>query len=217
MDYKLKFEEARERYNAGNYSLETYLDQIAYLNIDFYTKVSDKLDIHISNNEESECTTNLTDVMWLTIRPSHNKTYEDLYRKVQRFITKYKNIKDYVLSYEQIGTNEETIGNGVHCHILFRHTYVKLSKLRVDIISNFKSLHDGYDFKKNKYLYSDVLCLKGNDKPQDIPNRIEYITGAKNNTETDPLKKEKQIYDKIWRKKMEIESYYGDISKIVRV
>jgi len=216
MDYKQKYEEARSLYNAGNYTLEAYMDQIAYLNIQFYTKVSDQLDQYISDQVESECTTNLTEVMWLTIRPSHNKTYEDLYRKVQRFITKYKNIKDYVLSYEQIGTNEETIGNGVHCHILFRHTYAKLSKLRVDIISNFKSLHDGYDFKKNKYLYSDVLCLKGNDKPQDIPNRIEYITGEKNNTETDPLKKEKQKYDNIWRRKMQIEPYTGDISKIIR-
>lgn len=215
MDYKLKFEEARERYNNGNYSLETYLDQIASINIDFYTDVSDKLDMHVSDMEESKCTTILTETMWLTCRPSHNKTYEDLYHKVQRFITKYKNIKDYVISYEQVGTNEETIGNGVHCHILFRHTYQKLSKLRVDIISNFKSLHDGYNFKKNKYLYSDVLCLKSNEKPQDLPNRIEYITGEKNNTELDPHKKDKQVYDKIWRKKMNIEPYYGDLSKFV--
>jgi len=102
MDYKQKYEEARSLYNAGNYTLEAYMDQIAYLNIQFYTKVSDQLDQYISDQVESECTTNLTEVMWLTIRPSHNKTYEDLYRKVQRFITKYKNIKDYVLSYEQM-------------------------------------------------------------------------------------------------------------------
>jgi len=72
---------------------------------------------------------------------------EDIHNKVHRFVTKYKNITDTIISYEQAGLSEETLGKGLHVHIIFKHTYKKLSKLSVDIISNFKSLHPGAEKK----------------------------------------------------------------------
>ena len=66
--------EAKERYSNGQMTIERYLDQIAYLNIELYSKVEDQLIQQSSDIDESKCTTILSDTMWLTCRPSD--TYE---------------------------------------------------------------------------------------------------------------------------------------------
>ena len=125
MSKKDRYLEAKERYSNGQMSTKTYLDQIAYLNIELYSKVEDQLIQQSSDINESKCTTILSDTMWSTCRPSDTYNYEDIYNKVHRFVTKYKNITDTILSYEQAGLSEETIGKGLHVHIIFKHTYKK--------------------------------------------------------------------------------------------
>ncbi len=56
MSKKDRYLEAKERYSNGQMSTKTYLDQIAYLNIELYSKVEDQLIQQSPDIDESKCT-----------------------------------------------------------------------------------------------------------------------------------------------------------------
>lgn len=69
-------------------------------------------------------------------------------------------------------------------------------------------------FDSTSTLAFGCLHLADFQKDQDLPNRIEYITGLKENTEKDPNKQLKQQYDKQWRKNHGLLDYYGNLEII---
>lgn len=134
---------------------------------------------------------------FITINPSPEITLTQLQEKVEKFVK--RNMFDkYRYVYEQRGSTEENMGHGFHAHILLkRNLNYKPSKISVNTKNTFKGItqvdnpqilniqHIGEDFAKDK---------------------DEYIDGVK----TGEGKDKKQQIDKIFRKKNNLESVYGD-------
>lgn len=203
-----------EKYWRGDLSLYQYLDALDALNVHWYPKLLDQINNNIITINDGLSKQVLTSVMMLTCRPSVDIPFAELKSKTHRFLTKYKKITNALYSYEQTGTTKETLGNGHHLHLIFSHEYKNISLLKRDIITNFKSLHTGMKFDSTSTLAFGCLHLADFQKDQDLPNRIEYITGLKENTEKDPNKQLKQQYDKEWRKNHGLLDYYGNLEII---
>lgn len=134
---------------------------------------------------------------FITINPSPEVTLTQLQEKVEKFV-KRNMFEKYRYVYEQRGSTEENMGQGFHAHILLkRNLNYKPSKISVNTKNTFKGItqvdnpqilniqHIGEDFAKDK---------------------DEYIDGVK----TGEGKDKKQQIDKIFRKKNNLESVYGD-------
>jgi len=135
--------------------------------------------------------------VFITINPNEATTLTQLQEKVEKFVNRNM-FSAYRYVYEQRGSTEKDMGHGFHAHILLkRNLDYKPSKISLNTKNTFKGItnvdnpqilniqHIGHDFAKDK---------------------DEYMTGVK----TGEGKDKKQEIDKIFRKKNNLESVYGD-------
>lgn len=140
--------------------------------------------------------------IFVTINPKPDITPEDFVKKIKK--TLLSNLfADHLAVIEQRGNCPTTCGQGMHSHILFK----RITPLNEGLPpANIKrNLKDSY---KN-------ICLSSNEQIFNIQfiteefahDKFNYIINEK----TGKGKKEKQEYDKIFRKKIDIPEYLGNI------
>lgn len=135
--------------------------------------------------------------VFITINPNEATTLTQLQDKVEKFVNRNM-FSSYRYVYEQRGSTEKNMGQGFHAHILLkRNLDYKPSKIALNTKNTFKGItnvdnpqilniqHIGHDFAKDK---------------------DEYMTGVK----TGEGKDKKQEIDKLFRKKNNLESVYGE-------
>lgn len=75
----------------------------------------------------------------ITIRPANGHDLATFYETVRRF-TDRKTIANFTLSFEQKGTSLETLGNGMHVHIVAATTFRSKADVLRAAISTFKHM-----------------------------------------------------------------------------
>jgi len=135
--------------------------------------------------------------VWVTINPKSDITLEVFKRKMEKLAHR-KIFTEAKYVFEQRGTDEQTLGNGMHCHLLARRNL------------SYKP------FKVKECIQNTCKGIVGNVKSSNLVNvqnigeefakdKLEYILGTK----TGEGKDQKQKMDPIWRKKNNIAIYYN--------
>ncbi len=135
--------------------------------------------------------------VFITINPNDTTTLTQLQEKVEKFVNRNM-FSAYRYVYEQRGSTEKDMGHGFHAHILLkRNLDYKPSKIALNTKNTFKGITNVDNPK--------ILNIQhiGHDFAQD---KDEYMTGVK----TGEGKDKKQEIDKIFRKKNNLESVYGE-------
>ncbi len=135
--------------------------------------------------------------VFITINPNDTTTLTQLQEKVEKFVNRNM-FSAYRYVYEQRGSTEKDMGQGFHAHILLkRNLDYKPSKIALNTKNTFKGITNVDNPK--------ILNIQhiGHDFAQD---KDEYMTGVK----TGEGKDKKQEIDKIFRKKNNLESVYGE-------
>lgn len=150
--------------------------------------------------------------LFITIRPKDN-TIEQLKEFIEKF-TEYTWTKERCeWVYEQEGNSEESLGQGLHTHLLFdiHDAYystggrgTKLNKKNV--LKKLKELMIKNNINQAEPDVKEVPFKYGNDKR-------EYMYGEKTGlTKKDKIpKKDIQIWDKIWRNLKKLKEKYNNI------
>lgn len=132
--------------------------------------------------------------LW-TINPRMDTDLGEFMKKIIK-ATKKKWVKHYIFSIEQRGKTDIEMGRGIHCHM-----YVEVDKKK-------------RIYECRREMYNTFKHLVGNRKhvmvsyAKDPTNFIKYCMGIKKDEEKDDMIK----YDKLWRKKNELEDYYTNIN-----
>lgn len=131
---------------------------------------------------------------WITINPKPEITMEKFFQIINK-ITNLKIFRKCIFSFEQRGETEQTIGSGLHCHILgcagngYSHSHF-CSRIR-----NYFT-----EFVGNISTHVWIVKI-----PEDwIEEKVQYIRGLK----WDPEKEQKINMDRIWRMEKGIHPYY---------
>lgn len=140
----------------------------------------------------------LSEYMFITINPdpSLKLSVKDMNDKLSK-VCKSTRIIEYLYSIEQRGDTIDTMGNGIHSHILVKHIFPKFCKLRQHFYNNFKNVIGNIKHIDIKYCKSVI----------DVSNRINYINGEK----IDKEKMDKVNIDKKWREQWNIDDTYGNL------
>lgn len=145
--------------------------------------------------------------LFLTINPRPDITLETFRKKIEKTLAS-KIFVSSLAVLEQRGSTDETCGNGMHAHILFKRiTPLNEGLPPSNIKRNFK---DSY---KKICKVSDTRILNFQFIPFDSENddnakyKYRYMIGEKTGAD----KKLKQKFDKIWREKENIPPYFGNI------
>lgn len=128
----------------------------------------------------------------ITLRPPQDVTWDDFYKKTQKYITRNFFISRFAV-YEQSGNTPEAVGDGFHMHIMCECKYIK-TKVLQDTISTFKDMigDSGIDIKLIK-----------TDKSWD--NVYNYLTVSKFD---DPDKQAAAVLTEEWREKVGLPKGY---------
>lgn len=134
---------------------------------------------------------------FITIRPDEKKItfqkfYDDIYKLVQR-----KCFLSFKLSFEQKGTDNDSIGKGFHVHIIATMKQTSPGNVLRDIHSSVKD-YTAFNCIDVKKLYTQ----------QDVDNVENYIVEYKSDDDHKIATKE---YDHIWREKNNIKNIYENI------
>lgn len=140
----------------------------------------------------------ICEYMFITINPdpSFKLSVKSIYDKLCR-LCKSTRIFEYLYSIEQRGDTEETMGYGIHTHILIRHRFPKFCKLQYHFYNAFKTV-------VGNIKHIDIRHCKN---VSDVRHRINYIKGEKK----DDAKIEKVLIDRKWRQQWGIEDTYGNL------
>lgn len=136
----------------------------------------------------------------ISIRPNDKKiSFFDFYDNVRKLVER-KCFKQFHLVFEQKGEVENDIGNGFHCHIVADMIQKSKGEVLRDIKSTFnKMIKDGQ-------LAENCMQVDTTRNPDEIINK--YLT---NHESKDGHKEKTKETDKLWREKMNIESYYTEV------
>lgn len=142
----------------------------------------------------------ITEYMFITINPdpSLNISVKALYDKLCKTCKSIR-ILDYIFTLEQRGENESECGIKPHMHLLIKHKFPKMCKLKDHLRNNFKQI-----VGNDKHI--DIRCCKN---IQDVINRYNYIKGNK----IDESKMKKVHIDRIWRQRWNIQDTYGNMEE----
>lgn len=111
---------------------------------------------------------------------------------LQRYVQR-KYIGKYIYTYEQRGTTDDNLGNGVHLNIVFQLAYHKVPS---------------QVYRETRNTFKDVIgnplhvCFRSSVNPQ---NFISYILGQKKESKMDLV-----IRDRQWRLQLGLEDYYSN-------
>lgn len=129
---------------------------------------------------------------FITIRPDPKKiNFEDFYKVVLKYVER-KCIKDYYLSFEQKGINEENLGEGFHVHIIADATWRSKKECLRDTQSTF-----------NKCTAANCVDVQPTREPEKIKN--DYLLEYKSDDNHKECTKE---WDKVWREKLNLLDLY---------
>lgn len=130
--------------------------------------------------------------VWVTINPKPDAELTDFIHVVEKIVTKSW-IEGYVYTYEQRGTDMDTLGTGFHAHLLFpkgdkppSHISRELQNTCKHIVGNPKHVHI-------VYITDD-----------DVLQKIRYMQGHK----TADDKALKVTMDKVWRNEHGFDDIY---------
>lgn len=173
------------RQRIGN-SIDAYLDSEEFLNNNPIFKAEKERQDKI-----------MTRYLFLTVNPEPSITLKMIIDITKKSVNKVW-MKNYLYVYEQRGTTIEEAGLKPHIHMIID---TDIGKKRHEIIRELKNT-----FKKlcdvNRNEFFNIRNIKDNH----LKNYIKYITGRKK----DEIKNIKQDVDKEFRKKYQLEPYYGD-------
>lgn len=130
---------------------------------------------------------------FITVRPTPETTWEDFYDKVYKF-TQRKCIQQYTLSFEQKGTNEETLGTGFHFHMVANTTHRSKGECLRDTQSTFA-----------KICADNAVQINPTKNPNDIIQK--YLINYEANDGHKACTKE---WDEKWRNKMGLKPLYTE-------
>lgn len=136
--------------------------------------------------------------IWLCVNPSQTLTLAEFKKMIDKMVTK-KWLDTYVYVLEQRGMTEEELGKGFHLHAIIKRPDDKKPSHCVRELSNtFKKACDvsNYHFFQTKFI---------DEAEKD--RKMEYILGQKEYTEEN-RKDLKQIMDKVWRQRFNIQPYF---------
>lgn len=137
-----------------------------------------------------------SNLVWITISPMPSILWDEFHKKIERLRNKVWMHK-YILVYEQRGETEEEI-HGYHTHILIWREGKSFCEIQREIKNTVKHLID-------PKVYSAFECKLVKDDDDNVARLKNYILGVKKDTYKHP----KQIIDKIFREKMNIQPYYS--------
>jgi len=130
--------------------------------------------------------------VWITISPKECVGLSLFRKKIEKLASR-KMFLSHTYVYEQRGDSMDTLGKGLHAHMLCkRNLDYKPNKIVRNVLNTTKSIADskavdiqfvGEDFRKDK---------------------VEYMLGKK----TGAGKEKKQDFDKIFRKKNNLKAFY---------
>ncbi len=116
---------------------------------------------------------------------------------------KWLKLNEYYYCYEQRGNTLETMGQGLHVHLLFKKPPKKSPQhCKNECWNNFKKY---CDLKEDIIFEKHFLFIPESWKQ----DKIEYILGNKHK-DPDGSKKIKVIFDKIYREKNNIKNIYSN-------
>lgn len=130
---------------------------------------------------------------FITIRPDVTKiTFEEFKIIVLEKYLKRKCFKEFTLSFEQKGTDLDTIGNGFHCHIVADADWRSKGEALRDTKSTF-----------NKWVAPNCIEIKTTRNPDDIIDK--YMIAYESDDGHKEVTKE---WDKLWRQKLGLQEIY---------
>lgn len=136
----------------------------------------------------------------ITVNPdSSNQKIDKLVPLIDRFL-KLEYIDSFKFVFEQRGKTEEEMGKGVHCHMLIPRQRVPQSHLERDAKRIFVSICDVDNWHCLNFKYI-------NDEDENLAKVVDYMMGKKNTEKMASVK-----IDKIWRKKLGLEEFYGSLN-----
>lgn len=136
--------------------------------------------------------------IWLCVNPNSTYSFKDFQLLVSKALSKLW-IKEYVYVFEQRGITEEEAGKGFHLHaIIKRPDDKKPSHCVREFANTFKKCCDTSNFHFFQVKFIDV---------DEKDRKMEYILGEKQST-AENQKDIKQVIDKIWRSKINIQPYF---------
>lgn len=169
-----------------------------------------KENIEMETKEQEEKSN--TYYLFITIRPKDN-TIQELKNFMEKFTNYIWTKERCEWVYEQEGNSEMELGQGLHTHLLLdihdayystKNRSTKLNKKNV-----LKNL-------KDKLLHFNINCPEPDIK--EVPfkyadDKREYMFGTKTGDNAKGIpKKSIQLWDKIWRKNLNIQEKYSNIS-----
>jgi hypothetical protein len=142
----------------------------------------------------------ISEYMFITINPdpSLNLTVKSIYDKLCK-LCKSTRILEYLYTIEQRGDTDDTMGNGIHSHVLIKHKFPKFCKLQQHFYNGFKTVIGNIK-------HIDIKHCKN---VRDVSHRINYINGEKKDNE----KIEKVLIDRKWRQQWGIQNVYGNLKE----
>lgn len=139
-----------------------------------------------------------SDYCFITLSPDPAKNVSLCeFKKTVEKASKKSFIKKSLYVIEQRSDTEENMGSGMHCHMLINKGDYRMSHMKREFKQTFKNMIDC----DNPGPFNFKLC-----KEKDLQKRQTYMLGDKK----DEAKQLKQIIDKKWRVKCNIEEYYGE-------
>lgn len=140
---------------------------------------------------------------WITLRPGpeHLHRFNDFKHLVDtKYITR-SCFLSFILSWEQKGETEETMGEGYHCHILaLTPNWLKKTQLIKDTKSTFNKFLNG--FVPEAFVQVEYVRTV-----EHFHNINAYLRGYK----ADGFKETASTLDIPWRKQLGLNNTYGDL------
>lgn len=129
---------------------------------------------------------------FITVRPDCNKVkFIDFYNDVAKF-TQRKCFKDFKLSFEQKGTDDKSLGQGFHVHIVAEMTQRSKGEVLRDTQNTFK-----------KYTAPNCIEVLTTRNPQELVDK--YLV---NYESEDGHKEPTKEWDLLWRQQNLLDSLY---------
>lgn len=137
---------------------------------------------------------------FITIRPDQSKITFPEFLSEMKNLYKRKCFNKYILTFEQKGTSEETLGEGFHCHVIATVTQRSKGELLRDITSSCKH-----------FCAPNCIDVKPLRTEKDMENVRDYMIEYKSD---DDHKIVTQEWDTLWRNKNNLKHIYEDTSDI---
>lgn len=131
----------------------------------------------------------------LTSNPRPDADFYGWQNQVFKFV-RSKGVKDYSLVFEQRGKDSATMGQGFHCHILYRsNVYASNMRNRCVVLQSFSG--SGNNRPTLSQFRIDEIPFKN------LHQKIRYVHGVKESDKMGSV-----VIDRIWRKSVSLEDVY---------